>query len=272
MSLRAMLWALYEAPVENTAERIILIVMADAADEKGQRSHLAIETIAQRTFLGESTVRRHRSAMRERGLITVSDDMPPSLMALPADKRPTCYDLSLRAGAQIERALDAGPKPKPLLTTTTEGSSTQVAAAATGVQEETLDSPQQPSEDGETAPVTARNSDLQWTAQHLLRSWFHVERVEQVEAWRQAWKTGVDVAGEGYDPQTHLIAYLTRCHEQDRKPSPSLWLRFLIEDRLKWLAEQAAQRDRLEQQASADGGEQWALGTLSRTPKWGDRT
>lgn len=271
MSLRAMLWAMTEAPVESTGEWAVLVVMADCAKEDGRQTYLSVPTIARRARLGESTVRKYRAAMVERGLIRLSDDIPPSVLAIPPERRPACYDLdlSVRDPSLTETPLPARPKPINILSTR-EGEDTQLAAAATDYLRDAganLDEPQQQAEDVTTVAVTQRNQ-IPWTEVHLLRNWFGVERQEQVDAWRAAWRTAVDLDDGKYDPSIHLTAYLVRCREEKRDPKPSRWLKFFIEDRESYAAAVQAHQDRLEQQARADGGEQWALNSLSRTPKW----
>jgi hypothetical protein len=118
------------------------------------------------------------------------------------------------------------------------------------------------------AGVTPCATDqIPWTEVHLLRTWFGVNEASRVQSWQAAWRTAANVATD-YDPQAHLVGYLTRCHEQKRDPSPSLWLRFLIEDRKKHQATLDAQKRRLDMEQSADGGEAWALRSLTATPDW----
>lgn len=116
--------------------------------------------------------------------------------------------------------------------------------------------------------VTPRHTEgIPWTEVHLLRSWFSIEKAEQVQAWQAAWSTAMNVASD-YDPQAHLVSYLTRCREQERPPQPGLWLRFLIEDRQKFKVTMGDTARRLEQERAADGGEGWALRSLTSTPDW----
>jgi DNA-binding Lrp family transcriptional regulator len=118
------------------------------------------------------------------------------------------------------------------------------------------------------AGVTSRHTEgIPWTEVHLLRTWFGIEQIEAVQAWQAAWATAVSVASD-YDPQANLVSYLTRCREQDRRPQPGLWLKFLIEDRQKFKLTMSETARRLEQEQAADGGEGWALRSLTATPDW----
>lgn len=132
-----------------------------------------------------------------------------------------------------------------------------------------LDSSRPQQQDDVTQGDVTGQSHIPWTLTHLLEEWFGVKQPEQQQAWMQAWTTAVTTNGEGeYDVETDLTAYLTRCREEKREAKPSRWLRFLIEDRLKFIRAQQHHADVLDQRDNADGGEQWALRSLRQTPNW----
>lgn len=155
-----------------------------------------------------------------------------------------------------------------------EGGEVEGGAAATTkeqnqVGEPGLDPSRQPVQDERTEGGVTSQSHIPWTVAHLLETWFGVRSPEQQQAWMQAWSTAISTNGEsGYDVETDLTAYLTRCREEKRDAKPSRWLRFLIEDRLKFVKTQQHHDDVLEQRDNADGGEQWALRSLRQTPQW----
>lgn len=142
----------------------------------------------------------------------------------------------------------------------------KVGAAA---ENETVDAAAAAVQDEHTEAVAVTGSHIPWTEVHLLRSWFNVETQDQVEAWQEAWRKGVATVGKaGFDAQVHLSGYLIRCKSERRSPNPSRWLRFLVEDAEAHSTAAAAHAELLEQRNSADGGEQWALRSLTRTPRW----
>lgn len=138
-----------------------------------------------------------------------------------------------------------------------------------GPDAQAIDHHAKPVEDVSTEAAAVTDSHIPWTEVHLLRSWFRIEEPTTVEAWQQAWRTATATNGEtGYDVQIDLNAYLVRCRAEGRQPSASNWLRFLIQDRTKWVSDQRHHADLQEQRASADGGMEWALRSLSKTPVW----
>lgn len=166
-----------------------------------------------------------------------------------------------------------GSGPENPASSLTERESEVVAAAnylgANHVAAANLDQQQQQRQDDGTAGGVTGQSQIPWTLTHLLEAWFGVRQPEQQQAWMQAWTTAVTTNGESeYDVETDLTAYLTRCREEKREAKPSRWLRFLIEDRLKFIKTQQHHADVLDQRDTADGGEQWALRSLRQTPIW----
>ena len=133
----------------------------------------------------------------------------------------------------------------------------------------TLDTQPQREEDDQTTSIVTVPSQIPWTEVHLLKTWFNVTQQEQVDAWRAAWTTAVTTNGEGdYDVQAHLSAHLAKCHEEKRDVRAGTWLRFLIEDRVKWFDSRRHEAEVREQRDNADGGAQWALDSLRNTPHW----
>lgn len=99
MSLRAMLWALDEAPCESAAERLILVYLADYADDAGCGVFPALQTVADRAGMSRATVKRHVQGMASRGLLVPGDDRLVSHYR--PDRRPNVWDLSLGLSARL---------------------------------------------------------------------------------------------------------------------------------------------------------------------------
>jgi hypothetical protein len=85
------LWAFKHAPVSDSAERLVLMTLADAADEDGCNAYLSHSTIAERAMIDSRTVRRKLPELEARGLIARGDQTAAN--HLPADKRPVVYDV-----------------------------------------------------------------------------------------------------------------------------------------------------------------------------------
>lgn len=93
MSLDAILWALKDAPVIDAKERLVLVTLAETADDDGCLAYPSVGTIARRTMMHERTVQHRLKALRERGLITEGDQSAAS--RIPLHRRPTVYDLQI---------------------------------------------------------------------------------------------------------------------------------------------------------------------------------
>src|SRR5699024_9464110 len=115
------IWAMKHAPVSDAFERLILIAMADAADEDGcnsyrsMRSHMRIAK-----DVSKSTIVRRQSDMAQRGLIRPDTTPPPQrYLDIPEYKRPqrweVCIPRSWWSESQLEegnrRREDRGPEP-----------------------------------------------------------------------------------------------------------------------------------------------------------------
>lgn len=94
MSVRAVSWAIDRAPVGgNTTARMILVSLADKADENGRDAYKYVSAIADSIRKSDSTVSRTLAWMEEIGVIErgnqhLVDSYPPYL-------RPVVYDLRL---------------------------------------------------------------------------------------------------------------------------------------------------------------------------------
>lgn len=93
VSLRAMLWALHDAPCTDPVDKLVLWVLSDHADDEGRNALPAVSTIAATVPCDRATVQRHLRALEEQGLIRKGNQQ--AAMYLRADRRPTVWDLPL---------------------------------------------------------------------------------------------------------------------------------------------------------------------------------
>jgi hypothetical protein len=100
-----MAWALKHAPVMNAQEHVLLIALADRADDLGRAAWPSQRWLAQRGRCSDRTVRRHLSAMESRGLLRRGDQR--MVEHLPVDRRPIVWDLNM---ALVETDLPQNPE------------------------------------------------------------------------------------------------------------------------------------------------------------------
>lgn len=93
MSLKAIIWVMEEAPVENHAELVILYALADRASDNGRAAYPAVAWIAERARCSERTVQRHLKNLEARGVINKGDQR--IVEHFRSDRRPTVWDLDL---------------------------------------------------------------------------------------------------------------------------------------------------------------------------------
>src|SRR5690606_36149906 len=92
------LWAMKHAPCADVYEQAVLIQMADASDEDGCNSYLAVPTIADRIAgdIDPKTVRRKQDAMAKRGLLRPgTTPPPPRYLKIPKNRRPKRWELCI---------------------------------------------------------------------------------------------------------------------------------------------------------------------------------
>ena len=108
MSMRAMLWALYESPAESAAEAMTLLVLAERAgpsDDPWSGAYPSHATIAKAARVSERTVRRCLKDLESRGVIKRGDQ---SLVEkYRVDKRPVVWDLNGAAKREREDTVSA---------------------------------------------------------------------------------------------------------------------------------------------------------------------
>ncbi len=104
MSLRAMLWALHDAPCTDPIDKLVLLALADYAGDDGKDVYPSVQTIADTVPCDRVTVQRHLRRLEKAGLQLRGDQQAAS--HLRADRRPAVYDLPLP-----ERGVRAQPRP-----------------------------------------------------------------------------------------------------------------------------------------------------------------
>lgn len=92
MSLDPILWALKDAPVADSLERLVLVTLAErAARADGSASFPSRDTIADTVLADPKTVQRILQRLVKRGLIAKGDQS--AARYIRADRRPVVYDL-----------------------------------------------------------------------------------------------------------------------------------------------------------------------------------
>lgn len=95
MSLRATLWALYEAPAKDPTARLVLVVLADHAGDDGRDAFPSVARIASAIEVSDRSVQRHLRDLEEAGLIVKGDQDRVKAAIKRGDRQPVCYDLQL---------------------------------------------------------------------------------------------------------------------------------------------------------------------------------
>lgn len=91
MSLRAILWAMDEAPVEDAQSLLVLLSLCERADETGRNAWPSVDWLATRARCSTRTVHRHLRALEAAGLIERGDQR--LVGHLRSDRRPVVWDV-----------------------------------------------------------------------------------------------------------------------------------------------------------------------------------
>lgn len=91
MSFLAVQWALNWAPCQTSYERLVLIKLAEHANDDGTDSWPAIDTIADAAHCSRRTVQRHLAALEKRGIIAPGNQNANT--HIRPDRRPKVWDL-----------------------------------------------------------------------------------------------------------------------------------------------------------------------------------
>lgn len=102
MSLKAIIWAIEDAPVEDPTATLVLIALADNANDDGTGCWPSVQTLTNRARCSRRTVQRHLRDLEAAGIIRQGNQ---ALVAgYPPNRRPTVYDLNMA----MVRAQDRG--------------------------------------------------------------------------------------------------------------------------------------------------------------------
>ena len=93
MSIRCVGWALNEAPVTEPVQVLVLVAMAERANDDGTSTYQSRATIAQKARISVRTVQRILAQLEEMGLIVRGDQELVS--HFPANRRPVVYDIAV---------------------------------------------------------------------------------------------------------------------------------------------------------------------------------
>lgn len=120
MSVKALHWALTEAPVDDPTEALVLVALADNAHDDGRNAWPSQATLARKARVTDRTVRRILSKLESEQLISRGDQR--LVEHLPADRRPVVWNLDV---TRVRSDLD-GRTPTSARTPVTERPDTDV--------------------------------------------------------------------------------------------------------------------------------------------------
>lgn len=105
MSLTAMVWALKKAQVPDPISHLVLIGLADHADDNGQNARPSVALLADYARCSPRSVQRKLRDLNECGLIWPGDQR--GVEHLRSDRRPVVYDLAIY-GVSVSHAAKNG--------------------------------------------------------------------------------------------------------------------------------------------------------------------
>lgn len=105
MSLSAMVWALKKAEVPDPISHLVLIGLADHADDDGRNSRPSVALLADYARCSMRSVQRKLRTLEDCGLIWAGDQR--SVEHLRSDRRPVVYDLAIY-GVSVSHAAKNG--------------------------------------------------------------------------------------------------------------------------------------------------------------------
>lgn len=109
MSIRVMSWVWDEAPTSKHSELLVLLCLADHANDDGTGCWPAVRTIARRVRVSERTVQYVLRSLEDRGLIRKGNQAMTA--GHRQDRRPTVYDIVLPRGAESAPRQGYGVQP-----------------------------------------------------------------------------------------------------------------------------------------------------------------
>jgi len=104
-----MVWALETAVVDDAGQLLVLIALAERADDDGRNAWPGKAWLAQRARCSTRTVQRHLTALRAQNLIEDGDQR--LVEHFRADRRPTVYNLVMDGRSPLGRGDNLSPRP-----------------------------------------------------------------------------------------------------------------------------------------------------------------
>lgn len=92
MSIKAVTWALKDAPVPDPLSQLVLIGLADHTDDEGRGAWPSVRKLAEYARCSERTVHARLRVLEDHGLIRRGDQ--ELIGHLPANRRPVVYDVT----------------------------------------------------------------------------------------------------------------------------------------------------------------------------------
>lgn len=106
MSVDVSGWVLRHSPTTGT-DRLVLLVLADAADSDGTNAWPSLDTIAQRANVNRRTAQRSLRRLDDDGHIAIESNVGGPVDAR-ADRRPNRYTVLMRGGARTAPSDETG--------------------------------------------------------------------------------------------------------------------------------------------------------------------
>jgi hypothetical protein len=103
-----MVWALETAVVDDAGQLLVLIALAERADDDGRNAWPGKAWLAQRARCSTRTVQRHLTALRTQNLVEEGDQR--LVEHFRADRRPTVYNLVMTEGSSSVRRDNLSPR------------------------------------------------------------------------------------------------------------------------------------------------------------------
>jgi hypothetical protein len=93
VSWQAVRWAIYDAPVDDASELMVLIAICERTNEQGRDAYPSVAWIAGKARCSVRTAHRHIRKLRKEGLVRDGDQSLVS--GFRADRRPGVYDVDM---------------------------------------------------------------------------------------------------------------------------------------------------------------------------------
>lgn len=211
MSLKATLWAYDDAPIEKPTELLVLIALADDANNDGRNAFPSVARIAKRARCKPRAAKYALRALEASGVIVKGDQSIAARHITRADRRPVVYDLVLTmtwdsAPPPTERGADDAPGergaregPDGVHQDVTRGASEGTSGVHGGAPDPRDDPTDNPTTDptpGGKPPVRDLNNgrdDVERTCSHLSQRLTERQvRHAITKAWRDAARLLID--------------------------------------------------------------------------------